>query len=163
MFETYKEVDEDRIGPEGIMKLCEHMAIEPTDVRLLVLAWQLRAQEQGYFSRVEWMQGIECLRVDSVQGLLERLDLITESLRIATNQDPFKDFYRFAFRFSRTAGQKSLEIETVKILLPMVLPPDHPHLKPLLDFLDSPAGAGMYSSGGLGLELGLGWGWGRGA
>ena len=52
MFETYKEVDEDRIGPEGIMKLCEHMAIEPTDVRLLVLAWQLRAQEQGYFSRV---------------------------------------------------------------------------------------------------------------
>ena len=33
------------------MRLCVDMGIEPTDVRLLVLAWQLRAAEQGYFTR----------------------------------------------------------------------------------------------------------------
>ena len=48
---THTHTQADSIGPEGIMRLCVDMGIEPTDVRLLVLAWQLRAAEQGYFTR----------------------------------------------------------------------------------------------------------------
>jgi len=143
MFESYKESYIDSIGPEGIMRLCADMGIEPTDVRLLVLAWQVRAAEQGYLTRSEWMQGMQSLRADSPQTLLARLQTITQSLRASTTTEPFKDFYKFAFRFSRTAGQKSLEIDTVKVLLPIVLPPHHPHLQKLLQFLDSGAGASV--------------------
>jgi hypothetical protein len=32
MFEKYREQDEDKIGPEGIMLLCQDLQIEPTDV-----------------------------------------------------------------------------------------------------------------------------------
>ena len=143
LFSSYKEPDEDKIGPEGIMQLCADMGIDASDVRLLILAWQLRASEQGYFSHAEWVEGLEGLRVDTTQALLERLDSIKQSVRIATKNEPFKDFYKFAFRFNRTPGQKSLDIDTAKLLLPMVLPHDHPHLQKMLGFLEAPAGAGV--------------------
>ena len=125
------------------MQLCADMGIDASDVRLLILAWQLRASEQGYFSHAEWVEGLEGLRVDTTQALLERLDSIKQSVRIATKNEPFKDFYKFAFRFNRTPGQKSLDIDTAKLLLPMVLPHDHPHLQKMLGFLEAPAGAGV--------------------
>ena len=78
LFSSYKEPDEDKIGPEGIMQLCADMGIDASDVRLLILAWQLRASEQGYFSHAEWVEGLEGLRVDTTQALLERLDGVLE-------------------------------------------------------------------------------------
>ena len=42
----------------------------------------------------------------------------------------------FAAALLGAQGQKSLEIDTVKVLLPMVLPSTHPHVAKLLEFLD---------------------------
>ena len=33
MFDKYREQDEDKIGPDGIIALCQDMQIDPTDVR----------------------------------------------------------------------------------------------------------------------------------
>ena len=32
MFERYRDQDEDKIGPDGILALCQDMQIDPTDV-----------------------------------------------------------------------------------------------------------------------------------
>jgi len=137
MFEKFKEADEDKIGPEGIMNLCEQMRIEPTDVRLLILAWQLKAEVQGYFSRAEWLRGVGSLHADSPILLLARLDSLLTQLHAAKTSPAFRDFYKFSFRFSRTPGQKSLESESVVALLPMVLGVDHPHCVGLTTFLEA--------------------------
>lgn len=44
LYEKYREKDggdgaPDQIGPEGIMEMCSDMGLEPTDVKLLILAW----------------------------------------------------------------------------------------------------------------------------
>eukprot|EP00286_Rhodomonas_abbreviata_P015188 CAMPEP_0181320610 /NCGR_PEP_ID=MMETSP1101-20121128/18219_1 /TAXON_ID=46948 /ORGANISM="Rhodomonas abbreviata, Strain Caron Lab Isolate" /LENGTH=222 /DNA_ID=CAMNT_0023428333 /DNA_START=12 /DNA_END=680 /DNA_ORIENTATION=+ len=137
LFERYKEPEEDRIGPEGVLSLCSDMKIEATDVKVLILAWQLNAQTQGYFTRNEWKQGLTDLRADSPAVMLGRLDAQERQLRENTRSSAFKDFYRFAFRFSRSPGQKALEIETVKALLPIVFVASHAHLAKLLSFLDA--------------------------
>lgn len=142
LYEKYREKDggdgaPDQIGPEGIMEMCSDMGLEPTDVKLLILAWCFQAEEQGYFSKAEWIRGMSELRVDSMATLVSKLDSLDRQLRGATSSPTFKDFYKFAFRFSRSAGQKSLEIESVKALLITVLPPPHPHVESLLKFLEA--------------------------
>mmetsp|Transcript_1226 Transcript_1226/g.2893 ORF Transcript_1226/g.2893 Transcript_1226/m.2893 type:complete len:228 (+) Transcript_1226:54-737(+) len=136
MYEKYKDKEDNQIGPEGIFELCSDMNLEPTDVKLLILAWKLNAETQGYFTRTEWQRGMEGMRVDSPQSLLAKLDSVHRQLRGASSSQAFKEFYRFSFRFSRSPGQKALEIDTVKALLPTVLPPPHPHVEKLLEFLN---------------------------
>uniref|UniRef100_A0A7S0EME9 Defective in cullin neddylation protein n=1 Tax=Hanusia phi TaxID=3032 RepID=A0A7S0EME9_9CRYP len=144
MFDKYHDPEDDKIGPDGVMALCNDMQMEPTDVRLLVLAWQMRAESQGYFSRGEWQHGIMMMGFDSVSSLVSCLTKLRDELFRSPRSQAFKDFYRFAFRYSRTPGQKSLEIDTVKLLLPMVFPPSHPHVAKLLVFLEqTPAVRGL--------------------
>mmetsp|Transcript_21101 Transcript_21101/g.42557 ORF Transcript_21101/g.42557 Transcript_21101/m.42557 type:complete len:220 (+) Transcript_21101:30-689(+) len=140
LFEQYKEPDEDRIGPEGIMQLCSDMNVDPSDVKVLIMAWQFDAEQQGYFSRGEWKKGLATLRADSPPVMLARLDVLDKQLRDSTKSSAYRDFYRFAFRFSRTPGQKALEIDTVKALLPIVLPAAHPHVSRLTAFLEASPG-----------------------
>ncbi|KAK7265131.1 hypothetical protein RJT34_32747 [Clitoria ternatea] len=40
------------VSPEGIEALCKDVNVEHTDVRMLILAWKLKAEKQGYFSKV---------------------------------------------------------------------------------------------------------------
>lgn len=137
MYDKYKDKEDDQVGPDGILDLCSDMGVEPTDVKLLILAWKFNAETQGYFTRQEWQRGMEGMRVDSPQSLLAKLDSVHRQLRSATSSQPFKEFFRFSFRFSRSPGQKALEIDTVKVLLPTVLPPPHPHVEKLLMFLNA--------------------------
>jgi len=140
MFEKYREKEEggpEQIGPEGIFELCNDMKLEPTDVRLLILAWKLGAEQQGYFSKSEWQRGMEGLRADSAETLSARLDSLNRQLASMTASPSFREFYRFSFRFSRQDGQKALEVDTVKALLVTVLPTSHRHVERLIRFLDA--------------------------
>jgi hypothetical protein len=107
MYEKYKEVDEDYIGPNGIERLCHDLGVEPEDIVMLVLAWHLKAQEMGYFSRDEFLGGLEKLSVDSVDKLKAKLPILREDLA-----DPikFKEIYRYAFNFMKE-DQKSRSID----------------------------------------------------
>mmetsp|Transcript_6333 Transcript_6333/g.15306 ORF Transcript_6333/g.15306 Transcript_6333/m.15306 type:complete len:230 (+) Transcript_6333:33-722(+) len=140
MFEKYREKEEggpEQIGPEGIFGLCGDLELEPTDVRLLILAWKLGAEQQGYFSKSEWQRGMEGLRADSLEALSARLDSLNRQLASMTASPSFREFFRFAFRFSRQDGQKALEIDAVKALLVTVLPPPHRHVERLVKFLEA--------------------------
>ncbi|KAK4404220.1 DCN1-like protein 4 [Sesamum angolense] len=61
------------IDPEGIEALCSDLEVDYTDVRILMLAWKMNAQKQGYFTQDEWRRGLKALRVDTVNKLKKTL------------------------------------------------------------------------------------------
>ena len=81
-FETYADPDEGKIDPSGVEKLCASLEVEPTDVLVLVLAWQLGAAQMGYFSKEEWESGASALgAAGSLPDLLQRLRQIYSATR----------------------------------------------------------------------------------
>ncbi|KAL2249537.1 UNVERIFIED_CONTAM: DCN1-like protein 4, partial [Sesamum indicum] len=106
-------------SPEGIEALCSDLEVDYTDVRILMLAWKMNAQKQGYFTQDEWRRGLKALRVDTVNKLKKTLPELEEEVLKSEN---FEDFYKFAFRYCLTEEkQKCLDIESACILIELVL------------------------------------------
>ncbi|KAF5827375.1 DCN1-like protein 2 [Dunaliella salina] len=109
MFSAYKDPDEDVIGAEGIMKLCEDLGIEPADIVMLVIAFHMNAAAMGEFTKAEFSEGMLKMGVDSVDKLKKKLPELREELN---NPDRFHDIYNYAYMFSREKGQKCVHLET---------------------------------------------------
>jgi DCN1-like protein 4/5 len=136
-FETYYDPTENSIGPEGIEKLCKAMDVDPSDVKVLVLAWLLRASQMGYFSREEWMSGAPILAVaTSPETLLERLGAVEASTR--RSSEKLRDLHNFTHVFCRTEGRKKViahesAIHMLKLLHADAFPD---HVPRLCEFLE---------------------------
>lgn len=117
-----KYVDEDNpqlIGPDGVVRLCEDLEVQPEDVAVLVLAWHLKAKRSGFFSHDEFMNGCEEMRVDSLAKLKEKIPVFREEL---ANETTFREVYEFAFTFSReTEESRSIDVEIAQGLLELLL------------------------------------------
>lgn len=109
---------EDAVGPEGMEKFCEDIGVEPENVVMLVLAWKLDAQNMGYFTLQEWLKGMTSLQCDTTEKLRTTLDYLRSLLNDTTN---FKLIYRYAFDFAREKDQRSLDINTAKCMLGLLL------------------------------------------
>ncbi|KAL1531171.1 DCN1-like protein 4 isoform X2 [Salvia divinorum] len=107
------------IEPEGVEALCSDLKVDCTDVRILMLAWKMNAQKQGYFTQDEWRRGLKTLKVDTITKLKKSLpELEKEALK----SENFVNFYRYAFRYCLTEdNKKCLDIETACVLLQLVL------------------------------------------
>ncbi|XP_047939971.1 DCN1-like protein 4 isoform X2 [Salvia hispanica] len=107
------------IDPEGVEALCSDLKVDCTDVRILMLAWKMDAQKQGYFTQDEWRRGLKALKVDTIPKLKKSLpELEKEALK----SENFVSFYRYAFRYCLTEdNKKCLDIETACVLLQLVL------------------------------------------
>ena len=66
------------IGPMGMEKFCEDIGVEPENVVMLAIAWHLEAQTMGFFTLAEWLKGMTKLQCDSVQKLVNSLDLLRD-------------------------------------------------------------------------------------
>ncbi|CAI9285670.1 unnamed protein product [Lactuca saligna] len=120
-FASYANTSIGMIDPEGVEKLCSDLSVEHTDVRILMLAWKMNAKKQGYFTQEEWRTGLKSLRADTLKKLKKEL---SELEREVAKPNNFEDFYRFSFRYCLTEDkQKSLDIESVCVLLDLVLGP----------------------------------------
>ncbi|XP_038055462.1 DCN1-like protein 4 [Patiria miniata] len=109
---------EDLIGPEGMEKFCEDIGVEPENIVMLVLAWKLEADQMGFFTLQEWMLGMTRLQVDNPRKLQSKMDY----LRTLLNDPPtFKKIYRYAFDFARNKDERSLDLETAKAMLALLL------------------------------------------
>ncbi|XAR67830.1 hypothetical protein NMG60_11002751 [Bertholletia excelsa] len=119
LFYSYANNSSGMIEPEGIENLCLDLEVDHTDVRILMLAWKMKAEKQGYFTLEEWRRGLKGLRADTINKLKKTLpDLETEVKRPSN----FVDFYAFAFRYCLTEEkQKSIDIESICQLLDLVL------------------------------------------
>ncbi|KAL3618374.1 hypothetical protein CASFOL_038695 [Castilleja foliolosa] len=118
-FYSYASKSSGTIDPEGIEALCSDLKVDHTDVRVLILAWKMQAEKQGYFTQDEWRTGLKALRADTLTKLKKAfVDLEKEVLKSSN----FVDFYSYAFRYCLTEEkQKSVDIESICILLELVL------------------------------------------
>ena len=83
------------------------VGVDPSDIRVLVLAWVLRASQMGYFSRDEWNSGASLLSVaTSPETLLERLEQIHVAAR--KTYEKLRDLHNFTHLFCRTEGRKKV-------------------------------------------------------
>ncbi|KAK3100455.1 hypothetical protein FSP39_020327 [Pinctada imbricata] len=117
-FHEYTGPDDDTLGPEGMEKFCEDIGVEPENIVMLSLAWKLGAQTMGFFTKAEWLKGMTELQCDCQRKLQQKLDNLRSYL-----DDPvrFKNIYRFAFDFARDKDQRSMDIETAKAMLALLL------------------------------------------
>ncbi|XP_007012001.2 PREDICTED: DCN1-like protein 4 isoform X1 [Theobroma cacao] len=119
MFDSYANSSLGMIDPDGIEALCSDLGVDCTDVRILMLAWKLKAQRQGYFTQDEWRTGLKELRVDSISKLKKALPELEKEVGKPSNYD---SFYSYAFRYCLTEEmQKSVDIESICELLNLVL------------------------------------------
>ncbi|KAK8645150.1 hypothetical protein V6N13_118999 [Hibiscus sabdariffa] len=106
-------------SPEGIEALCSDLGVDYTDVRILMLAWKLKAEKQGYFTQDEWQTGLKALGVDSLTKLKKALPELEKEVEEPSN---YEDFYIYAFQYCLTEEkQKSVDIESICELLNLVL------------------------------------------
>jgi len=135
LFDKYKDKDADdeqQIGPEGIEQLCKDIGVDPEDVLVLVLAYHLNAQRMGFFSKTEFISGLQKLSVDTVSKLKGQLSNFRRDL---DDQAKFKEIYRFAFGFAKERETKIIDLATADALLALVLGNRYPHTEPLRSFL----------------------------
>lgn len=116
-FDEYTGVDDANvIGPEGIEKFCEDLGVEPENVAMLVIAWKMDAKRMGFFTKQEWLKGFSDLQCDCTAKLRAKIDQMKNILH-----DNFKTIYRFAYDFARDKDQRSMDTETAKAMLHLLL------------------------------------------
>ncbi|CAN1179019.1 DCN1-like protein 4 [Linum perenne] len=119
LFHSYANKSSGLIDPEGIESLCSDLEVDHTDVRILMLAWKMKAEKQGYFTLDEWRRGLKALRADNVSKLKKALPELEKEVKRPSN---FMDFYSFGFQYCLTEEkQKSIDIESICLLLDLVL------------------------------------------
>ncbi|RAL47657.1 hypothetical protein DM860_017633 [Cuscuta australis] len=119
LFYTYANNLSGLIDPEGVEALCSDLEVKHTDIRILMLAWKMQSEKQGYFTLDEWRKALKSLRADTLQKLKKALPELEKEVRRPPN---FVDFYAYAFRYCLTEEkQKSIDIESICVLLDLVL------------------------------------------
>lgn len=119
LFNSYAKSSSGMIEPDGIEALCSDLGVNHTDVRILMFAWKLNAEKQGYFTLEEWRKGLKALRADTLPKLVKALSDLEKEVRRPTTLD---NFYAYAFRYCLTEEkQKSIDIESICQLLDLVL------------------------------------------
>lgn len=96
LFEEYKDPYEDAILSEGIEKLCCDLGYRPDDFAILVLAWRLDASQMCRFTKTEFIQGLQEINADTVDGIKINLEQIINNMK--KDSDMFKQLYRFTFK-----------------------------------------------------------------
>lgn len=93
----------------------------------------MHAQQMGFFTLTEWLDGLTALQCDSVV----KLQLKINEMRLSLNEaDFFKPIFRFAFTFAKEMDQRSLDIETAKAMLIVLFDNRWPLIHSFVEFLD---------------------------
>jgi len=101
------------------MSFIEDLGTTPEDVAMLVVAYYLKAQTMGEFTKDEFITGFKSLGVDSLEGAKGILPLIRSEL-----SDPalFREIFKFSFSFYKEKkDSKVLDLDLVDALLDLLL------------------------------------------
>ncbi|RID75350.1 hypothetical protein BRARA_B02399 [Brassica rapa] len=101
LFNKYANTSSGVIDPEGIEKLCSKLKVSHTDIKILMLAWKMKAERQGYFTKAEWRRALKALKVDTIKKLKKALPELEKEVRKPLH---FADFYAYAFRYCLTGS-----------------------------------------------------------
>lgn len=137
IFEKYKEPDEDAILVDGMVRYCEDLKVDPTDVSVLVLAYHLSSERMCEFTRKAFVSGWVKLNGDS----LERQRNIVKTLGAQLeDRTTLREVYQFAFNFGRAEGQKSLSLDVAVAYWQLILAGRFKHLDMWLEFVQEKHG-----------------------
>lgn len=100
------EQDDDSIGVDGTMKLCEDLGVNPEDVVLLAIAYELKSPGVGEWPRKGWSDGWRSLHCDSLSTMRETLGKLRQ--RLGSDSAYFIKVYNYTFDFAKSEGQRSL-------------------------------------------------------
>ncbi|KXN92546.1 Defective in cullin neddylation protein 1 [Leucoagaricus sp. SymC.cos] len=153
LFDNYKDEDGDEITVDGTLKLCGDFGVDPEDVVMLAVAYELKSPRMGTWTRKGWMEGWKELRCDK----LESMKQVLPRLRGQLSSDPeyFRKVYYHTFEFARNEGQRSLALETAKALWALLLP--HGLKGGALSYLSSTDTNDDVAMDGVGSTVGQGW------
>ncbi|PFH50214.1 hypothetical protein AMATHDRAFT_145703 [Amanita thiersii Skay4041] len=115
LFDKYKDSDGPDITIDGTIKLCEDLNVNPEDVVLLAVAYELKSPSVGVWKRQGWIQGWK-----SVGWMQTALGNLREKL----GSDPgyFQKVYNYTFEFARVEGQRSLALDSAQAFWNLLLP-----------------------------------------
>eukprot|EP01134_Creolimax_fragrantissima_P008414 CFRG8414T1 len=118
-FTKYIDKDEkcEVIGPDGMIRLCVDIHVDPESISMLILAWQCAARTMGYFTKEEWIKGARSLNCDSIPKLRVAIPRLPNLIR---TQADYKELYSYAFEFSKADRQKNILIDTAKAMLKLL-------------------------------------------
>jgi DCN1-like protein 4/5 len=131
LFDRYKE-DENSMSIQGIERFCKDLNVDTESALVLVLAWHMKAQTMGIFTREEFKTGLTDLNADSLEKLKEQFKNMEREL---TDPVKFKEIYKFAFVFAKEKDQKSLSVDMAKELLRLLVGDRFSHTKNFIEFL----------------------------
>ncbi len=94
---------------DGIEKLCQDLNYSPDEFEILVLAFCLEAHTMCRFTRQEFIYGLKNLNATTIPELRLRLIQIVDRLR--TDENLFKQLYRFTFNFGLDEGSRILNLD----------------------------------------------------
>mmetsp|Transcript_17867 Transcript_17867/g.19898 ORF Transcript_17867/g.19898 Transcript_17867/m.19898 type:complete len:380 (+) Transcript_17867:18-1157(+) len=138
LYRRYEDDDEEWIGPDGIMRMCTDVEVDPEDVSLLVLAFDIQATEMGYFSEEEFVSGLTKLKLDNLAKLKQYLN----NVRVNYAKSPPKnlnELYNYAFQFAKEEDKRALDIQTAVGLIQLLLVPHFNHAENICKFLSGNA------------------------
>ncbi|XP_070504522.1 DCN1-like protein 4 [Chironomus tepperi] len=136
-FKQYTTDDPAQLGPEGMERFCQDIKVEPEDIVMLVIAYKMNAKNMGYFTQSEFLKGLSDPEVlcDTATKLEKKLDYFYNLI-----EDPhsFKMIFRYAYDFARDKDQRSMDIETAKAMLSLLLCKSWPLFPDFAEFLEQP-------------------------
>ncbi|KAI0339122.1 DUF298-domain-containing protein [Trametopsis cervina] len=117
LFDTYKDPDEDEITVNGTIKLCQDLAVDPEDVVLLAVAYELKSPGMGEWTRKGWVDGWKAIGIPTMKTALLRL-----RDRLGSDAPYFQQVYNYTFEFARPTGQRSLGLDMAQGFWALLIP-----------------------------------------
>ncbi|TFY80366.1 hypothetical protein EWM64_g3645 [Hericium alpestre] len=109
LFNKYKEADGDSISVEGTIKLCEDLGVDPEDVVLLAVAYELKSPRIGEWTKQGWIEGWKNVGCDTIATMKTALLRLRDKL--GSDYSYFQKVYSYTFDFARAEGQRSLGMD----------------------------------------------------
>ncbi|THG97915.1 hypothetical protein EW026_g4180 [Hermanssonia centrifuga] len=99
LFDNYKDPDGDEITVDGTIKMCQDLKVDPEDVVLLSVAYELKSPRLGEWTRKGWVDGWKSIGCDGIPTMQTSLLRLRD--RLGSDAAYFQQVYNYAFEFSR--------------------------------------------------------------
>jgi DCN1-like protein 1/2 len=96
------------------------MGVDPEDVVLLPLAYELKSPAVGSFPRKPWIDGWKSLGCDTIPTMQAALPRLRDKL--ANDPKYFTSVYNYTFEFAKTSGQRSIGVDTAIAFWGLLIP-----------------------------------------
>lgn len=136
-FKRYTTDDASQLGPEGMERFCQDLKVDPENIVMLVIAYRMNAKNMGYFTQTEWLKGLSDpeINCDTPVKLQNKLNFLLNQLN---DPQTFKLIFRYAYDFARDKDQRSMDIETAKAMLNLLLSKSWQLYPEFSEFLEQP-------------------------